>query len=383
MQVSLSAATPKSITQITNELLSLCRRERDDLQLIRECLRDLKSAIGRCSRGAELLALFISLLKAQTQPSNEVVTFVIGRLRREMGKERLAGPLIAKEFFFALTIAESDEIVESDDDDLSYSSTTSQTRATPLSLPLLQVAIWSFGCWAWQGIVQESLCTSTQLIELLVSFINGPARSFALIALVKLAAAAEKNEILNALNGNERDIQEAKIFITHGISLESEPIVLDEDDQSITNDDVSFDESIVNVINDQTQSLSMNEETPVGIKIGRLQVIIKEFLPQNGKLSVILSNRTGSSLSSLSVALAAAGGFDFDYLKAADRSTLPSLQEMELVISLKKRSDDLLQFDLSAGDAGVDYSACKLKMRVQYDFEGETETHISPLQFIQ
>jgi hypothetical protein len=397
MQVSLSTASSKNISQITFELLSLCRRERDDLSLIRECLRDLKGAIGRCARGEESLKLFTALLKAFTAPaSNEVVTFVIEHLKREIGRKWLSGPLVSKELFFALTIAED---VASETDSLDSASETASTQSqsrsqfsrTSFTLPLLQVAIWSFGCWGWQGIFQESLCTRTQLIDLLSGFLMGPARSFALLALVKLASSSsaalssgnseEKQEIMQCLMGNEqeRDIREAIIFIEQGVILDE----VDEEEE---------EEESVHTIDEECMSSLSIDESPAepsqqpgkSQKIGKLLVSIQEFLPQTGKLTIILANPSPLPFSEFSVALAAAGGFDFDYMQAADRSVLPGHSQMGLIISLKRRTEDLLQFDGGEGHVlGVNYGACRLKVRIQYkNCDGETETHISPLQFV-
>ena len=384
MQVSLASACPKNISQITAELLNLCRRELDDLQLIRECLRDLKSAIGRCARGQESLQLFIALLRAEQQASNELVTFTTQRLQREIAKGRLAGPLIAKEFFFALTIREEDHSV----DDQSISSNSSASSSTlpnhpALSLPLLQVAIWSFGC---QGIVQESLCSSSQLIELLTGFLTGRARSFALIALVKLASVAEKSEILSFLTGREADIREARAFIEHGVGLvdlESAEMDESEDEIAESRSRSEMKRDAVDTVDavDSIDTVSTVDSNPAAPRIGKVAVSVQEFLPQNGTLTLSLHNPSLSPITSLSVALAAGGGFDFDYLQAADRSVLPADEQMTLIISLRRRTADLLSFD--TGPSSVDYTACKLKMRLQYDFEGETETHISPIDFLQ
>lgn len=415
MQVSLSAATCKNISHLTFELLDLCAREREDPQLVSECLRDLKGAIGRCARGDEALKLFIVLLKGHvtTEAPNEVVSFVVSKLRREIAKGRLTGAAVAKELFFALTITPTPAIIDTEFDSevasiaSSSASTLSAQPVRPaLSLPLLQVAIWSFGCWGWQGVVQESLCTGAQLIDLLAGFLTGAARSFALVALAKVAALVpeEKGRILRVLSGRQADLREARVFIEAGVVLDEVFGAASSEGSDESDQDEAFDASFLQSslqslhhqrqsIEEALQSTSLVTTTATtadttehehetsatkAVPIGHLRVIVTEFLPQTGSLSLTITNPTAQSINSISVALAVSGGFDFDYSKQASRSVLSGGEELEVAVVLRKRSDDLLLF----AEESVDYSACKVKMRVQYERDGETETHIAPVEFI-
>lgn len=395
MHVSLSLINRQNCALITGHLLSFCRREREDSHLVEECLGELRSKLGKYCRGPELLQQMIKLLKADysKNPSELVRTFV-KLVKREIVGERLRGPEVAKELFLALTVLPS---VEESDDEVLSNASSSITASIPIidskpTTALMQATVWACGYWAWRGIVDESLCTSGDLIAFLIAIMgmNRSLRGFVLNALLRMAGQAEAGLIFRALKG---EVMEEDVRMTI-LLLEQQIYPLDDglDDGIDEIDDI--EEEDIDALSKETASKEINSNTAQSINsaFGMVNVSVDQVIKSQGGVQVQFLIDAQEPVKDVSVALAVAKDYDFDYLQSASSTQLANAGDtISLAIVVKKRvkkaavSVDLLDLlDEPAKPVSEDLNDindCQLRMRIQYTSveSGETETHVSPI----
>ena len=414
------------LSQIAPGLLELCSRtsssdvdEHDDCK--QEILEKLASAIQKYARDSTVfLNLYIALLK-QVDSQNAMINEIVGEFIER--SSQLNPVQVVRELYFGLTILECNFIDDNTKDDSCYNcndtiamdfadnfSSNSLVEREKINLPsdaLLQCSFWFFGEFG-QILPLESLCSATELIDLLGSFAVNPIKrssaSYALTALAKLSTRLTdqldviKQEIENAsivyartrqFNLLDRTRELLAILKNKNTSLRAFEMIKPAPLDSSFNSSNRGSSSAENLITENEQPLKyhhLNEHESKhspDLQLNHLDVFIDNIhISSADTLQLQLVFKSRHHLSNITIALATSPArvFDFDYLKPLSDKELidPTTDQISLSILLKRVCDtsqsiDLLDFSESIAAAPVDWSKeCTLRIKAAYELDGES-----------
>lgn len=390
------------LSQITPALLDLCSRDHSKKDISNdnndghEILEKLSRAILKYARDPTVfINLYIKLLK-QIDSSHPMINEIVSEFIAKASQ--INSVQVVRELFFALIIiteesgpvpcAAADDETGDSFDAFSSSSLVERPKIYLPSDGLLQAAFWYFGEFG-QVLPLESLCTASELIDLLRAFALNPKRpstaSYALNSLAKLTQRLPDqvepvtNVLLDALSVFKRTRQFAlvdrakelvKIVQNEKIrSIAFEPIKYTKAEEKFSEPEpIETFSEIVDIV--------PPEHCIADLKLNHLEVFIDQVQvtsPSTLQLQLLFKS-SHSPLKNISIALAVSRGFDFDYLAPASGTEItdPS-QHISLSILLKKKttpsaSSDLLDFaDETPVNVNVNWNKeCTLKIKVTY-----------------
>lgn len=403
--IALLLITPETLSMILPELLAARSRSPSTRfpAHTRVLLHRLALAIIQHAPSPIVLINALVRLLRCVQTDNpycdEIVAVSVATIARFSPKMHT---LAVKELFFALTVLEDRETtVPAEDEDAlpanivsPSSSFIAARRQFPLpSEGLLQVAFWCFGEFG-AALPVESLCSATQLIDLLAAFIlpgegrhlslttSQVTRAYGLAALAKLSTRLPDQliAIQAALKTAETAFMRTGDFVLLDRARELSVLVADETLRVVVfapalpgGEDGGDGDGSRDPHNGDTGHEDQDTATSApDFVTDHLVVSIRETQHTGDGLAMQWIATARTAVQDVTIALAVSRDFELEYTNLPTRSAItdPATEQITFAVLVRHTSPVVPEtnlLDLSdTPPVSVDWSACLLKIRVAY-----------------